>query len=305
MKRGIMIFSILFLALLLPFASAGFLDKLFGKDVRESPQNFSVTVGNSAPTLDVQTIINPNIQPASTGSVNISFIATDNNGASTLNDSTLLISLNYPGGGEQTRTGTNANCVSNNINSTTKRYNCSVNMFYYDHVGSWTINVTLRDAGGLQGKDDDNTTLVPSLKSIAFSLGTIGLGSVAPGQTNITSLTNTTLTNNGNYDLNGGTQNLSINSTPLLGVSNQTYSIPANNFRASGSSVPNVCLSGTTLIGTPIETAIPSVILSKGSPATPLPTENISYCLTLVPTGLIDQVYSTTASGGIAWDLRV
>jgi len=303
-KKGIMI-GIFFLALLLPLISAGFLDKIFGKDVRESPQDFSVRVGNTPPTVTVQSIINPIIPAGSTGPVNIIFRASDNNGITTLVDSSIFIALNYSGGGES-RAGTNANCIPTDIDSITREYNCNITLFYYDHSGIWGINASIRDTGDLQGKDDDNTTVVPELRAISFPAGTIGFGSVTPGQTNIASLLPTGLTNNGNYGLDGVANSLYVESTSLIGQTNGAYNIPANNFKAAGASVSDVCsVGGTNLVGTPTQTPIPSVVLPKGSLGTSFPTENVSYCLTLVPSGLLDQIYSTTASGGVAWQITI
>jgi len=303
MKRGIILTAILFIALLLPFASAGWLGDLFKKDVQESPQDFNVTVGNAAPTVGVTSITNPIVPAGLTGPVTIVFIATDNNGVGTLNNDAVSLTLDSVEIGEQTRTGTFADCdVPTDVNSTTRQYSCEVVMYYYDHEGDWTINVSIQDSSGTEGYDDDNVTVVPPLQEIRFTTDLIAFGTVAPGQTNLASSAPTTITNEGNYELDGIINYLYVNSTPLIGQTDNSENISADSFKAASSSVGDVCTSGTDLTGTPTADPIPSVILPKGSPGTPFPIEDINYCLISVPL-ISDQVYTTTV--GTPWEVTI
>jgi len=300
MKRGIITLMTMFLVITLPFVSAGIFD-IFKKDPQLSPQEFSVTVGNVAPTITVISTINPIISAGGTDTVNLIFRIVDTNGNTDIDETTLAITLDFSGGGETTRAGTIVDCASQIIDANTKEYDCDVDIYYYDAAGAWDIDITADDQGGLTGQDNDDTFTVAQLKAVSLNSASISFGNVAPGQTDQPSTSPTTVTNEGNFNV--PSLGLTVQSAALIGLTNALETIPADRFKSADETVGVVCTSGTELDGTAI--AIPNFILSKGSTITPLPTRDIQHCLDDVPASLSSQVYSTTGTGGTSWDIAI
>ncbi len=292
MKRGIIAF-VLILSVI-SFTSAGIFD--WFKDPQLAPQNFSVTVGNAVPVVDI--VDNPGsiaLNPSSTRPVSINFTAQDNNGISDLNDATVSISFDYSGGGEQ-RTGGIADCSTSDIDSYTREYICFIDMEFYDIAGIWDITVSIDDlAGPLTGTNNTESFTVGELKFISLTPPTISFGVVSPGQTNIAG-GDTTVTNDGNYDIQSN--DLLIVSRALIGQTIATQNISGDDFASADQSEGDVCGSGTSLDEND-QIPIPNFILSKGAAA----TRDVQHCLTSVPLGISDQVYSTEDYP--AWEFNI
>ncbi len=263
MKRGIIAF-VLILSVI-SFTSAGIFD--WFKDPQLAPQNFSVTVGNAVPVVDI--VDNPGsiaLNPSSTRPVSINFTAQDNNGISDLNDATVSISF------------------------------CFIDMEFYDIAGIWDITVSIDDlAGPLTGTNNTESFTVGELKFISLTPPTISFGVVSPGQTNIAG-GDTTVTNDGNYDIQSN--DLLIVSRALIGQTIATQNISGDDFASADQSEGDVCGSGTSLDEND-QIPIPNFILSKGAAA----TRDVQHCLTSVPLGISDQVYSTEDYP--AWEFNI
>ena len=296
-----MVLSILVLALLLPFASAGFLDKFFGKDVQKSPQDFSVTVGNADPVVSITSIDTDNLVDLIQGSitpVQIIFNVTDANGLVDLNETTLFIQYTYDLGGEATRSGNIASCSSGDSGNT-RTYICNINMEHYDAYGAWTATVSIDDQQA--GSPDLNTRgfTVIQLRAISLSPATINFPSTTPGVNDYLSSSNTTVTNEGNYNL--ASNDLGITAYNLCDVG-CTNTLATSNFN-SGDQSRDPCTLGETLINS-ASVPIPIFTLTKGNPGTPLPTRDIRHCLD-VPAGTAQAVYSTANPPSQQWNFLI
>lgn len=296
---------VLLITVTLPFVSAGIFD-MFKKDVKLAPQEARTQVSNVAPEIQdpMQSITNPVPAAGGTDPVNIVFRVRDNNGNADIDDSTLTIDTDYSGGGEAPRDGTILDCSVTPIGNNIKEYDCNIDIYYYDAAGIWDIVIYIEDSGGLSDTDNDDTFTVPELKAIDPTPATIDFGSVAPAQTDVVSQSPTTITNEGNFNIPVDT-GLELRASALIGLTTSTETIPVTSFRSADTSeAGTVCsIGGVAHDGTYL--AIPAFVLSKGSVATPLPTREIPHCLVIVPDPLSSQEYSTTGTGGQAWDFQI
>lgn len=300
MKRGVIL--IFLFVLVLSFVNAGWLDKLFGKEPQLAPQNFTVEVGNVAPAIiNVQTLANFDLEAASPKNITINFTAEDPNGASTLDGTTTYVILNRTG--EPLRTNTMGDCILIGSAGNQANYSCNVTMWYYDDNGQWDINISIADDGGLRAENSTESFEVNLLRHISLSPPTIDFPTVVQGQTNIISNQNTTVTNDGNFEVpeDGG---FSIKSQNLNGTTIITEIIPGDNFNSTGSSGAATVCTGGTQLSTGVAINIPNVDLGRGAVA-PQNTEDIAHCLTLVPIGISTQTYTTALPGGTPWIFEI
>ncbi len=311
-KRFAVFVAVLMIITILPYASAGFFDiseieiseypknlniiKIFdifkritGKPITEQT-NVSVTVGNIAPVIfNVQTIPAVNLNEGTTKDVIFNFSASDGNGVADLNDASAFAVFNQSI--EPQRSGS---CILVASTSSDKTYQCNVIMQYFDKSGGWGVNVSIKDLGGNYAENKSTSFSVNLLRGINITPNSIGFPVVSPGGTNILSSQDTFVTNNGNYE---GT--LDVTAYNLTGEITSSEQIPAGNFRTAGlSGASSVCTTGTQLNdeGT---TTITGSSLPRGAAGSN--AENITYCLTLVPTGISTQTYSTNGAGSQAW----
>ncbi len=297
MKKGAL-FLIIILTLSFPIVSAGFFDWLKEKlQLSPSqPTDVRVQVGNVAPTIQsISAIPDVNLDPAPDPgtSVIFTFTARDSNGAADLNDASA--SANFNRAGETTRNGV---CAFQSQAGKERTYQCTVDMQYYDKVGTWNIAVSIQDQAGLTATSTSTFT-VNFLNYITISPTVINFPAVAQDDTNVISISPTTITNGGNFEVpvNG---DLSVTSFDLQGETNPAEIIPASNFRAVGSAgAGTVCATGNALIDS---TAVPITATLPRGPSDSN-TEDLSYCLTLVPGGISTQFYSAT--GGRSWIITI
>lgn len=296
MKKEVL-FLIILLTLSFPIVSAGFFDWIKEKIqfAPSQPTDVRVQVRNVAPTIQsISAIPNVDLNPApATTSVVFTFTARDSNGAADLND--ITASANFNNAGEPVRTGS---CVFQSQAGKEKTYQCTVDMQYYDKIGQWNVEVSIQDQAGLSATST-STFLVNILRYITISPATVNFPTVTQEDTNVISSAPITITNGGNWEvpLNG---NLEITSFNLQGETNPAEIIPAANFRVVGSAgAPTVCTTGDSLTdSTPV--AISSA-LPRGPAGSNI--EDLSYCITLVPSGISTQFYSAT--GGRAWIISI
>lgn len=292
MKKRAAVIILLMLTMILPYVNAGFFDffkRITGRPITEQT-NVSVVVGNSAPVIfNVQSIAAVNLNEGAIKDVIFNFSASDGNGAGDLNDASAFAVFNKSA--EPTRS---RGCLLAASTPSTKTYQCNVTMQYFDDNGEWTVNVSIRDIGGNYAENISTSVTINLLRGISIIPLSIGFPVVAPGGTNIISSQNTDVRNNGNYE---GT--LDITAYNLTGETTSSEQIPAGNFRASGiSGAATTCTTGTQLID---RTAI--TISGSNLPRGPSGNneENMTYCLTNVPTGISTQTYSTNGGGSQAW----
>lgn len=291
MKRGFsLLFSALILIIMTSTVSAGLFDFLNPSGRASSgTQNVSITVAGVTPvTVSVPTI---SANPVEFSSTSIVFTAnvTDPNGVNDIDDSSVTPQISN---GVTTRLGT---CTwSQDYNSTSANYSCSVTMRYYDESGSsWILKVQARDFGNGSTVNGTSVFTYNQLKSMVISPSTLFWPTVIPGSTNQQSNNDpTTINNTGNYN---GT--VSVTALNLQGETISSELIAASDFRAgpsSGSECSATQLQNATQISIGGSNSNPGNLSLGGG----VGQSNIYYCIPTVPS-VSSQVYSTT--GGGSW----
>ena len=262
--------------------------------------DYIVDINANPAIVSTDTTFSPvTLTAGATTDVTFTFVAEDLDGSTDLNDATATASFSKTG--EATRSDPDGCTRILETLPNQRTYSCTITMQYFDDNGIWDITVNIQDLSAITGIGA-STFAVNLLRDIDLSPTLINYGIVVQGAANILSPIITTVTNNGNFDTaTDGT--LTIAASNLIGETNPAENIPAANFKAAGSSIgASVCTDpGATALVEGISSSIPSINLPRGPPGSN--TEEISYCLTLVPPAISSQFYSST--GANAWTINI
>jgi hypothetical protein len=163
------------------------------------------------------------------------------------------------------------------------QYNCTNDMQYYDAPGVWDINCSVYTTDESDYAENTTETFTyGSLTAMQLNTTEISFGNLAPGTTNQPASGPSQLINTGNTNF---TQ-VNITAHQLEGVTNNSYIIPANKFKANNTNNPGIELIESTQV------TIPDATLPRG--ALPTSTSYIYYHLD-VP-NIPAQVYKTNAT---------
>ena len=258
----------------------------------------SATVSNVAPTITaVESVAAQDPTEDSTTTVSIKFTADDQNGVSDLDDSSASVTLSKSG--ETSRSSTST-CSVTDISSTSANYTCSVDMWYFDGAGTWTINVSVQDSSAVVAYNDSTTFTYNTLKAIKVGPSSISFGSVSIGQTDIGATDDPIIINNtGNVDIAVNTT--SVTAYNLHGTTTTTEYIGADQFSVN----INDAADGDALINASAVT-ISNAIISAGNHSVndgSTGQEYIYSYLETVPSGISAQTYDTSQLG--AWVIAV
>jgi hypothetical protein len=293
MKRGKLIFSLVFFVVFVSLASAGLGDwlKATGK-APSGEQNVTVSVVgvHILNVTYVQSGFTADPTENSTTFVIFQAHVYDEDGVGNLDHNS--VNAVFTKIGEATRTG---NCVhENNIDGYTANYTCNVTMWFYDAaVTDWSINVSALDQESNYAENISETFIYSELKSfdVPLSPATLNWAGLAPGSSNQEADNDpTNVTNLGNFD-----GNIHITAYDLVGQTTPSENISATAFDVSETS-GSECSAGSTL-GPDDQRADTNIDSSRG--ATGFNTAYIYYCLTQVPP-VSSQIYST-AERGQSW----
>jgi len=297
MKRGKVILLVFLFAILL--VELGFYFRtpavLFSPGGPYTPIDFEVK--NLAPFIVSIEDVDPNYDliAGTTAPVSFNFTARDRNGINDFDDATATAILSKSGESDRTVT-----CILDSSFGNNKKYQCSVLMEYYDDDGTWSINVSVSDVGGLSGWDDSTaTTDINLLKDIDLDQPSIDFGSADPGAENVT-LNSVDITNNGNFEDPGdntGDGLLSITAIDLVGLTLATEVISASSFLAADAAeVATICATGTQLSNDTIINT--NVALTRGASG----GGSMTFCIPLVPEV---SAQSYQASGANQWKITI
>jgi hypothetical protein len=291
MKKEIIVVMIAMM-LVLPLASANIFDFITG-NAASNPTDVNIPVSNTAPIITAVSAISAQ-DPAegSARAVAFTFTAYDHDDYADIN--TTSGSATFTNGGEATRS---AACTAGSGSGKTISFTCSIDMWYWDAAGTWTVTASVKDLSAASATNDTTSFTYNSLTAFVMSPSILTWDAIAPGATNQASNNDPTLMNNtGNYV----SSNIQINATSLVGQTSADYKIGADLFVAN---IADSCAAGTALSNsTYIQVASAGLNrgnLSAGSSA----QEEVYYCLTLMPAEMTKQTYSTTGAG--AWTLKV
>ncbi len=291
MKRGKIIIGIFLVILLIGFTSAGFSDffkKITGQaSSLETAVSVNVAGAAQASILNVSEIsaVTPNEAPDST-SVSFSVTMCDSDGVNDLDDSS--VQANFTSAGETTRY--NTSCVHlADINNTCAKYNCTIDMWYWDGVATWDIGINGTDLGNQTVVYNVSTSFsVSEVKGMLIDPGYVNWTGVNPTQTDKVSDNNITINNTGNYD---GT--IDQTSLDLYGLTVTTENFSVHNFVVDiDNGCDGVALVNNTAVEVTSSDSNPgNLSLEDGSGQ-----EVLDYCIPLVPS-LSSQEYTTSKQG--------
>jgi len=269
-----------------------------------APQNVSVTVsGVDAVSFVVSEGTNGTFGAGILGdqgaSKPIDFVVTmiDPNGEHELDDSSVSADFYFNGVVRETP----AACIYIPAEDTTTshNYSCVIDMWYFDEVGIWTVNVTGRDTGNGTWMYDTGTNFqyLP-LNSIEFAEGTgnLDFGSIVPGATDVAETGNPTKINNtGNYE--GALEVVGIDLRESIGQP-VVYTFSVANF-----SVDDITDGCSGLALTDQSPAQVTASIARGNLSAGQGQTDIYYCIPSVPGNLPAQTYSTEQV--TSWEVQI
>ncbi|MBU2612127.1 MAG: hypothetical protein KKB62_00210 [Nanoarchaeota archaeon] len=301
MRRGKFLI-VLFVAvalLVVPVTSANPFSDFWGRITGEASSgstSLNITIGNSAPTIPyVQVITAKNPTEDSTTTITFNFTVTDSDGSSNINTSSGK--AYFQKSVETTRSNlscANYPAVGNSIN-----FSCTIDMWYYDGNGAWTINVTASDINGADAENSSTTFTYNILTAMKMSPTSLSWTSVNLQDNDTGSNNDPVVINN-----TGNAESLGVNTTAynLQGETTTTEYIYANNFTIGISSegCSGTAMSNATAI------AISSATLPNGNHSVndgSTGQEQIYFCIKGVPPTISSQSYSSAAYG--SWSVGV
>ncbi len=292
-----------FVVMISSFASANFLDDLYGKITGYSTSNatslnISITA-NNAPTITwVESIPNQAPNEGGINTTTFNFTVNDSDGWENINVSIAQAFFNRTG--EVTRS--NTSCLNwSNDGVGGVNFTCSVDMWYFDGAGDWSINVTIEDDIGASGENSSTTFQYDLYKSMIMSPTVLAWTDFGVSDTNQGSSNDPIVVNN-----TGNAVDLSINVTgyDLEGEQNSAYYIYAANFTVENASTG---CSGTSMLNQ-TSLNVTSSILQRGNNSLSFDNETsgqeqLYFCVTAVNSDLITQAYSSAAYG--PWNILI
>jgi len=278
----------------------------------DQPTNVSVAITGLNPVIIYvwnNTLTGATVTPNENATKTIMFNVTisDIDGVNDINASSVTATFNRTS--EPNRTTATACAAAGTPNTTSQNYTCSIDMWYFDQNGTWTINVTANDLGNKTYYNDTTKGFrYGDLISVVISPTLVTWPALSGGDKNKTSIQNTTVNNTGNILILEG--NVKVNGVDLQGQTTTTTFFSVTNFTASwnetgpeGSCNNASGGSGVRLLNA-TDRVITGVNLTRGNNTFLNGTgqEIIYYCIPLVPQ-LSSQTYATNSSG--AWTVKV
>ena len=144
--------------------------------------DFAVTldITNVAPEINyVDSTVTFTPIANSTAQAYLYFNATDENGASDLDDTSAQITITYAAE-SQTSTG----CSVLSSSSTERAYNCTIDIPYYFAAEQWSINASISDQAGASAQNTTEIFTINELQAAALSHETLSFTG-APGDSDI------------------------------------------------------------------------------------------------------------------------
>jgi DNA-directed RNA polymerase specialized sigma24 family protein len=281
-------------------------NKIIKVYANDSANNFGLNdsfvvdiISQVAPTIQtVETITAKNPTDDTITSITFNFTATDSNGASDINTNTAQ--AYFQRGGETTRS--NTSCINTSIGvGNDINFTCTIDMWYFDQNGAWTINVSIKDNSAAYGENSSTNFVYNLLPGMKMSPTSLTWQEILIGQANTGSNNDPIQINNTGNDID---VNINITSYHLRGEITTSEYIYANNFTIENES--QGC-SGTAMSNA-TSTNITSAILQRGNHSLNYNNatsgqEQMYFCLKGLPSGISQQPYSSTAYG--SWEIRI
>ncbi len=284
------------------FASAGLFDwfgNITGKATSDTTA-MNITVGNNAPTISNVAFVSAQTPTESgTKTVTVVFNVTDADGVENINDTGSA--AQFDRAGEPSRYNATCVWVADYAGADTAEYSCTIDMWYYDYAGDWTINVSGTDINGAGARDTGDLFTYNLFTGMVMSPTAMGWPALGVANTDIGSNSDPIVLNN-----TGNDNALSINVTgrDLQGETATSEYIYAGNFTVD--SATEGC-SGVAMDDS-VSTNITSAILERGNNSINAGDdtsgqEELFFCLKELPQAISAQSYSTSGTG--PWTIQI
>jgi len=189
MEKNTIYFGVL--AMILVFVGISFFSTDIGEwftgitaEAVQQDTNASITVtGINSVKVSIinNSLTGPQVDPTENSFAPITFNVhlKDPDGVADLNDTS--VRANFTRSGESLRQ--NSSCIhKNDIDSTRANYSCTINMWYFDGSGAWTITASGTDLGNKTFIHNSSASFqFDQLQAIAISPSSIGWASASPG----------------------------------------------------------------------------------------------------------------------------
>lgn len=247
-------------------------------------QNFTVS---TAPYIDdISTIPMQLITEGGETDVIFHVLATDTDGVSDLDDSSM--NATFFRFGQALRT--NSSCAHvTDINSTTANYTCTIGIWYFDAPGVWAVNATVLDVSGQASAAYNESFTIAETTAIVLSPDNLTWDTLFPLDTDELANNPVTINNTGNRNISTG--NVRVTSYDLVGATDVSQVIPAANFTVN---TIGAC-EGTVMVNATV-TGINGSILTRGNNSAGQGQEQLYYCIEEVPAGITAQTYTNIQS---------
>ena len=262
------IFLITIIGLLTPITM-----QVFGADNTQEYFNLSVTINNSAPSIDGVADASATPTEGSTTTVSILFNVSDSNGYEDVDPSQSYANVTLNGVTRESSSCQNyAPATSGNIQGV----NCTITINYYDEPGTWNISVTAQDSNPTTASSNNAATLTYSTL-YAFTLEKNSVSfSGEPGDTDVNASNDPQIINNTG---NGNFANINLTGYEL---SNGVDTIGAGNFTVNATADAKGASVGSNQ-------QITSATLNRNN------TQNL-YIWADIPSGISDGTYTTNTT---------
>jgi len=311
-KRGVVILRIIILLMLLiiPFVSASFFDFPNIKEVNLNIKNWitgkatsatttlNITIGNTAPIVNNITPISAqSVTAGSITNVTFTFVATDADGVSNIDNTTASGRFNISAGDDK-RFNSSCKVLPTVISTTQANFSCTIALWYWDPSGQWTVNASIKDTPGAYAQNYSTNFSLGSTTAMNMTPTALTWSSVGPLSTNTLANQNITIFNIANKNITAN--NVNVTAISMQGETTTTEHLNASNFTVS---IANACDTGATMVNATTISITPSNITAGNFTASSVPQEELFFCLEEVTAGISQQSYSTTGAG--AWTVGI
>ena len=304
--------NLIVILFILPMVFASFSDVLDFFKIKNAITGFAtssttslnISIGNTAPIVaNVSTIQTQSITEASATRIEFTFIVTDVDGNSNINDTTLRAQFNKTG--ETTRFNNTCRRLSN-LSTNQANFSCTVDLWYYDSAGGWDVNVSIKDLNNAVAENTTTNFSLGESTNMVMSPTSLTWPSFSVTAVNQTSNNDPIIINNtGNKNVSNGS--ITVTGKDLVGETTNTQSIFAGNFTVdvnnTGGSAPNLLECRKTQLVNNTITNITSSNVTRGNNSAGNGQAYLYFCLTQVSPSISSQPYSTAQLG--AWTVAV
>jgi len=288
---------LIILLLVIPVVFAGFSgtwNKITGW-LTSGQTTVSISVGNNAPVVGfVSTIAAQSVTESNKAPIGFWFTATDIDGVANLNDNSAQ--ARFQKTGETTRQNLSCAWLSD-LDTDSANYSCTIDIWYWDGAGAWTINVTIEDINDAVGENSSTTFTLQETTAMVMSPTALTWPSINLTDTNILSDNHPiTINNTANKDIADG--HVNVTAIDLQGETIATDYIYAGNFTVN---VNDACEGTVMANNTAI--AVSGATITAGNNSAGQGQEELYFCLEEIPPAISSQTYSTAGLG--SWTISV